>query len=163
VEAVVKRQTMDQNIKDLFRLAMKYRPLGVTIEVSGQQAGFVSWIKEKMTEYQYWFNVIETRPTANKLSYFLNILPQLKGGEIIFPSEFKDTPELRETMHEFYLATPSGLKSKHDDCIDGTSRLIHIVPQKPGIMTVEEVSPHIPTMWDTVQPIQPTGLSSYIV
>lgn len=163
VEAVVKRQTMDDNIKDLFRLVLKYRPLGVTIEVSGQQYGFVSWIKEKMQEYQYWFNIIETRPTANKLAYFMNILPQLKGGEIIFPSEFKDTPELRETMHEYFLATPQGLKSKHDDCIDGTSRLIHIVPQKPGIMTAEPVQPRIPTMWDVAEVKKPTGLSSYIV
>ena len=163
VEGMVKRQTMDQNIKELFRLAMKYRPLAVTIEVSGQQAGFVSWAKEKMTEYQYWFNIIETRPTANKLAYFQNILPQLKGGEIIFPIEFKETPELREMMHEYHMATPAGLKSKHDDCIDGTSRLIHIVPQKPGIMTVEDTQPSVPTMWDTPQHSEPSGLVSYIV
>lgn len=163
VEGMVKRQTMDLNIKELFRLVEKYRPLGVTVEVSGQQAGFVSWIKEKMVEHARWFNIIETRPTTNKLAYFMNILPQLKGGEIIFPLEFKDIPELKETMHEYHLASPQGLKSKHDDCIDGTSRLIHIVPQKPGIMVVEDVPPQILTMWDTVQPTQPTGLSSYIV
>jgi predicted phage terminase large subunit-like protein len=163
VEGMVARQTMDLNIKELFRLALKYRPLGVTIEVAGQQYGFVSWIREKMVEHQYWFNIIETRPTANKLAYFMNVLPQLKGGEIIFPLEFKEIKELKELMHEFHLASPQGLKSKHDDCIDATSRLIHIVPQKPGIMAVEESPPHIPTMWDTLQPTQPSGLSSYIV
>jgi hypothetical protein len=93
----------------------------------------------------------------------MNVLPQLKGGEVIFPTEFKEIKELKELMHEFHLASPQGLKSKHDDCIDATSRLIHIVPQKPGIMTVEEVQPHIPTIWDTVKPMQPSGLSSYIV
>jgi hypothetical protein len=66
-------------------------------------------------------------------------------------------------MHEFHLATPQGLKSKHDDCIDGTSRLIHIVPQMPGITTVEEVQPQIPTMWDTPVQQQPAALASYIV
>jgi predicted phage terminase large subunit-like protein len=163
VEAVVKRQGMDQNMKDLFRLALKYKPLGVTVEVSGQQYGFIPWIKEKMAEYVCWFNVIETRPTTNKLAYFMNILPRLKGGEIIFPTEFKETPELKETMHEYHLATPQGLKSKHDDCVDGTSRLIDIVPQKPGIMSVEEVQPQPATMWDVAKPTEPTGLSSYIV
>lgn len=163
VEGVVKRQTMDDNIRDLFRLALKYRPLGVTVEVAGQQGGFIPWIKEKMQFHQYWFNVIETRPTTNKLAYFMNVLPQLKGGEIIFPAEFRETPELKELMHEFHLATPAGLKSKHDDCIDGTSRLIHIVPQKPGMISVEAVQPSIPTMWDQPQPTTPAGIKSYIV
>jgi predicted phage terminase large subunit-like protein len=163
VEAIVKRQTMDQNMKDLFRLALKYRPLGVTVEVAGQQGGFIPWIKEKMTEYQYWFNIIETRPTTNKLAYFMNILPQLKGGMVVFPQEFKDTPELKEIMHEYHMATPAGLKSKHDDCVDATSRLINIVPQKPGIMSVDEVQPFIPTMWDTAPKSEPSGLNSYIV
>jgi hypothetical protein len=30
-------------------------------------------------------------------------------------------------------------------------------------MTVEEVQPTIPTMWDTVQHSEPVGLTSYIV
>jgi predicted phage terminase large subunit-like protein len=163
VTGMVERQDMSKNIKELFRLAMIYRPLGVTIEVAGQQAGFVSWVQEKMQEYQYWFNIIETRPTTNKLAYFMNVLPQLKGGEIIYPLQYKETKELKEIMHEFHLATPQGLKSKHDDCIDGTSRLIHIVPQMPGITTVEEVQPQIPTMWDTPVQQQPAALASYIV
>ena len=160
---VVKRQTMDVSMKDVFRLVEKYKPLGVTVEVSGQQYGFVSWMKDKMTENATWFNIIETRPVANKLAYFQAILPQLKGGNIIFPSEFKETPELRELMHEYHMATPEGLKSKQDDCIDGTSRLSNIVPVKPGIMTVEQDPPRIPTMWDTVPQSEPVGLSSYIV
>jgi predicted phage terminase large subunit-like protein len=163
VEAVVKRQTMDANIADLFRLGLKYRPLGVTIEIAGQQGGFIPWIQEKMQFHNYWFNVIETRPTANKLAYFMNVLPQLKGGEIIFPSELKDTPELKEIMHEYHMATPQGLKSKHDDAVDATSRLINIVPQKPGIMHVEDMPPPLSTMWDTAPVSEPTGLSSYIV
>lgn len=164
VEGVVKRQGMDQNMKDLFRLAMKYKPLGVTIEVAGQQYGFLPWIQEKMQLHQHWFNVIETRPTANKLAYFMNILPQLKNGEIIFPTEFKDTPELKELMHEFHLVTPAGIKAKHDDCIDGTSRLINIVPQKPGIMYLEENLKYTATIWDTgPPPVESTGFDSYIV
>jgi predicted phage terminase large subunit-like protein len=163
VEGVVKRQTMDVSMKDVFRLVEKYKPLGVTVEVSGQQYGFVSWMKDKMVENATWFNIIETRPVANKLAYFQAILPQLKGGNIIFPSEFKNTPELKELMHEYHMATPEGLKSKQDDCIDGTSRLSNIVPVKPGIMMVEQDPPRVPTMWDTVPHSEPTGLASYIV
>lgn len=163
VTSVVKRQPMDVNIKDLFRLAMVYRPLGVTVEVSGQQAGFVSWIKEKMFEYKFWFNIIETRPTTNKLAYFMSVIPQLKGAEIIYPLEQKETPELKETMHEFHLATPQGLKSKHDDCIDGTSRLIHIVPLKPGLVPPDDLPPSVGTMWDTPVKAEPSALASYIV
>lgn len=163
VTGTVERQDMSKNIKKLFEYALLFRPLGVTVEVAGQQAGFVSWIKEKMTEYQHWFNIIETRPTTNKLAYFMNILPQLKGGEIIWPAALKETKELKEVMHEFHLATPQGLKAKHDDCIDGVSRLIHIVPVKPGIISVEETPPPNVTMWDTPQQETPSGLSSYIV
>src|SRR5207342_683405 len=121
----------DLNMKDLFRLALRYRPLGVTIEVAGQQGGFIPWIKEKMQEHQFWFNVIETRPALNKLAYFMSVVPLITNGEVIYPTEFRDTLEMREIMHEYAMATPQGLKSKHDDCVDGTSRLMNIVPVKP--------------------------------
>ena len=163
VEGVVNRQGMDQNIKDLFRLGLKYRPLAVTIEVAGQQGGFIPWIREKMQEHAYWFNVVETRPVTNKLAYFQSVVPQIVGGQVIFPAEFKETKELKELMHEMHLATPQGLKSKHDDAVDAISRLINIVPQKPGIMTVEDLKPHIPTLWDQAPPTEPHGLDSYIV
>jgi len=163
VTGVVARQGMDQNMKDLFRLALIYRPLGVTIEVAGQQGGFIPWIQEKMLEYQFWFNIIETRPTTNKLAYFMTVIPWLKGGEIIFPLEYKDTRELKEVMHEYHLATPAGLKAKHDDCVDGTSRLANIIPQKPGITSVEEVVLPRATLWDTPIKPAPSALTSYIV
>ena len=163
VNGTVKRQGMDQNMKDLFKFALKYRPLGVTIEVAGQQGGFVPWIKEKMIENQYWFNVIETRPTTNKLAYFMSVVPLLIGGEVRFPIEHKESLELKETMHEYGLATPQGLKSKHDDCIDGTSRLMNIVPVKPGVASVEEIVSPRSTIWDMPAQPESTSLNSYIV
>jgi hypothetical protein len=69
----------------------------------------------------------------------------------------------QEIMHEYHMATPQGLKSKHDDAVDATSRLINIVPQKPGIMHVEDMPPPMSTMWDAAPVSEPTGLSSYIV
>lgn len=163
VNGVVRRQGMDQNMKDLFKFAIKYRPLGVTIEIAGQQGGFIPWIREKMIEYQFWFNVIETRPMLNKLAYFMTVVPLLTTGEIFFPIEFKDSLELKETMHEYGLATPQGLKSKHDDCIDGTSRLMNIVPVKPGSQAVEEQAPPRSTLWDNAPKAEPSSLETYIV
>jgi predicted phage terminase large subunit-like protein len=163
INGTVKRQTMDQNIKDLFGYVMRYKPLGVTIETSGQQGGFIPWVQEKMQEYQHWFNVIETRPTTNKLAYFQMVVPLLTNGQVIFPSELKDTPELKELMHEISLATPQGFKSKHDDCLDGTSRLMNIVPVKPGITYIEEQAAEPVTMWDTPPKPEASPLTSYVV
>lgn len=163
VNGVVARQGMDQNMKDLFRLALRYRPLGVTIETSGQQGGFIPWIQEKMVLNQYWFNVIETRPQTNKLVYFSMVVPLITAGQVKFPLVLKDTVELKELMHEMDLATPQGLKSRHDDCIDGISRLMNLVPVKPGIATVEVVPPERGTIWATKPPTESTSLSSYVV
>ena len=41
---------MDKNIDDLFVLAQKYKPLSVGIEVTGQQEGFIPWIKSEMVK-----------------------------------------------------------------------------------------------------------------
>ncbi len=41
VDGQCKRQTMQDNIDDLFRLVQKWRPLSVGIENSGQQGGFI--------------------------------------------------------------------------------------------------------------------------
>lgn len=163
VEGVVKRQGMDKNMADLFRLVLKYKPLGVTVEVSGQQGGFIPWITEGMVKHNHWFNVIETRPTTNKLACFMTVVPLITSGQIAFPEELKNEIELVELMAEIDLATPQGLKSRNDDCIDGTSRLMNIVPQKPGINTIEEIPVHRATIWDNVAQTQPSALSSYIV
>jgi len=40
-DGICKRQLMDKNIDDLFRLAQMYKPQSVGIEVSGQQGGFI--------------------------------------------------------------------------------------------------------------------------
>ena len=42
VDGICKRQLMDKNVDDLFRLAQMYRPQSVGIEVTGQQGGFLS-------------------------------------------------------------------------------------------------------------------------
>ena len=63
------------------------------------------------------------RPTTNKLQRFNVVLPQFKAKKIYFPEDLKNSPEIIEFMDELTLASLSGFKSKHDDCIDTVSML----------------------------------------
>ncbi len=42
VDGICRRQTMDKNVEELFKLVQKYKPQSVGIEVSGQQGRFYS-------------------------------------------------------------------------------------------------------------------------
>lgn len=163
VNGVVKRQGMGENMADLFRLALRYRPAAVTIEVAGQQGGFIPWIQAEMIRHQYWFNVVETRPIVHKLIYFNSVAPLITSGQIRFPVEFKETIEMKELMHEMHLATPQGLKSRHDDCIDGVSRIMNIEPILPGDPATVTPLPQQGTIWAMPAQTEPTSRDSYVV
>ena len=131
VDGVVKRQDMGENVKDLFRLAQKWKPQGVGIEVSGQQGGFIPWLREKMMEKNIYFNLASEgnsnqpgiRPNTNKLARFNTVVPWFKQGKFYFPSELRNSPMMVEYMNELSLASQAGFRSKHDDCIDTISML----------------------------------------
>lgn len=139
VDGVCKRQLMDQNIHDLFRLAQQYRPQSVGIEVTGQQGGFIQWVQEQMMQRNIFFPLTTEnnqakpgiRPNTNKMVRFNTMVPLFKAGKIFFPSEMKDTPMIREALDELTLAAPAGFKSKHDDFIDTISMLSSMNPWKP--------------------------------
>lgn len=124
VDGVCKKQLMNANIDDLFRLAQKYNPQSVGIEVSGQQGGFISWIQEKMIDRNIWFNLASNgntgkpgiRPNTNKMVRFNIVVPLFKANQIFFPIEMKNEPIMQEMLNELTLASPSGFKSKRDDC-----------------------------------------------
>lgn len=140
VDGVVQRQTMDKNIDALFRLAQQYRPQQVGIEVTGQQAGFVSWIQGEMLNRNIYFPLASEgndskpgiRPNTNKLVRFNTMVPMFKARKVFFPIEKKHSAELVEAMNELELATPGGFKSKHDDFIDTISMLGSLTPWKPS-------------------------------
>jgi len=117
------RQTMDKNINDLFEYAKIYKPLQVGVEVTGQQGAFISWIQKEMVEKNVYFSLKEVRPTSNKLSRFMDILPQFKQGKILFGSELKEYFK-EEIYNELSNITVKGFKSKHDDFIDTISMLL---------------------------------------
>lgn len=139
VDGICRRQLMDKNIDALFRLASEYRPQQVGIEVTGQQAGFVTWIQNEMMNRNIYFTLASDgndnnpgiRPNTNKMVRFNTMVPQFKAGKIYFPKEKKDSPEMVEALNELGLAAVSGFRSKHDDFIDTISMLSALTPWKP--------------------------------
>ena len=131
VDGVCARQSMDKNMDDLFRLAQRYKPLSVGVEVTGQQEGFIPWIKNEMVRRRIFFNLASSgnsnrpgiRPNTNKLQRFYVVVPWFKAGEMFFPEEMKLEKPMIEMMEEIKLASGNGIKSKHDDAIDTVSML----------------------------------------
>jgi predicted phage terminase large subunit-like protein len=140
VDGICKRQLMDKNIDDLFRLAQMYRPQSVGIEVTGQQGGFVSWIQDQMISRNIYFSLASEgnnnapgiRPVTNKLVRFNTVVPLFKARKIFFPVERKNEPTLAEAMNELSLVSVGGFRSKHDDFIDTLSMLSVMKPWKPS-------------------------------
>ena len=139
VDGICKRQLMDKNIDDLFRLAQQYRPQSVGIEVSGQQGGFIPWIMGEMMTRNIYFTLASEnnkgdpglRPVTNKLVRFNLMVPLFKARKMFFPIEMKSGPALSECMNELGLASRSGFRSKKDDFIDTISQLASLVPWRP--------------------------------
>lgn len=141
VDGVVARQLMDKNVNDVFRLAQLYKPQQVGIEVSGQQGGFIPWLKTEMMQRNIWFNLASNnnngkegiRPlTVKKIQRFNVVVPWFKAKRMYFPTELKETFELQQTIEEVSLATMEGFKSKNDDCADNISQLAALTPWKPS-------------------------------
>ena len=146
VDGIVKRQLMDVNIKDLFRLAQKYKPVSVGIEVSGQQGGFIPWIQAEMGERNCYFSIASEnnnnkpgiKPNTNKMVRFNVVVPWFKAKKIFFPTEMEHSSEIIEFINELSLASPGAFKAKHDDCIDTISMLSCLPAYRPS----EEIPVH---------------------
>jgi predicted phage terminase large subunit-like protein len=140
VDGICKRQLMDKNVDDLFRLAQMFKPQAVGIEVTGQQGGFVSWIQDQMISRNIYFtlasegnnNAPGIRPVTNKMVRFNTVVPLFKTRKIYFPIEKKTEPILAEAINELSLVSVGGFKSKHDDFIDTISMLSVLKPWKPS-------------------------------
>jgi predicted phage terminase large subunit-like protein len=129
IDCIIRRQTMDVNIDDLFRLVSRYKPLEVGIEITGQQAGFVSWVRQEMIKRNIFFNLSKTgnvegiRPNKNKLERLMMMIPRVKQHKLWLPEDMKGTPQMNEILDEIRNASKGGLKSKHDDWLDTFSML----------------------------------------
>ncbi len=170
-DGICKRQLMDKNIDDLFRLAQMYNPQSVGVEISGQQKGFVSWIQKEMMSRNIWFNLAQEkgtsipgiRPTTNKLARFNIVVPWFKAFHMFFPEDMRETPLLTEIEDELGLVAKGGIKSKHDDAIDMISMLGSIETFQPSeesdIVQDESGIWHV----DDADSGESSRLSSYIV
>lgn len=172
VDGVCKRQLMDSNINDLFKLAQLYKPQSVGIEVTGQQGGFIQWIQGQMLERNIYFPLASEgndtrpgiRPNTNKMVRFNTVVPLFKARKVFFPIERKQEITMQEAMNELSLVSVSGFKSKHDDFLDTISMLSSLTPWKPS-----EESPMVESgkgegMWDIDVDDAPIDrMASYIV
>lgn len=134
-----KRQLMDVTVDKIFELAERHKPLGVAVEVAGQQGGFVPWLVREMTARDNYFNLLShgnggkpgIRVVSSKLQRFHEVAPLIKAGKIMVPHDVEH-PWLAEFWAEIRLATKNGLKSKHDDVLDTISQLFLITPIPPA-------------------------------
>ena len=156
VDGICKRQLMDANINDLFRLAQIYRPQQVGIEVTGQQGGFIQWIQGQMMERNIYFplasegndNKPGIRPNTNKLVRFNITVPWFKARKVFFPAERKTEAAVAEAINELSLVSVSGFRSKHDDFLDTISMLASLTPWKPSEEAPMKESDGSSGMWD---------------
>lgn len=135
------RQTMQENIDDLFRYVKKWQPLSVGIESSGQQGGFISIMQEMMMKRNIWFTFakkpgskdVGIRPIKDKVHRFVTgVQPKFKQNKIWLPkTEILEgtNPRLLELVEEMHhelsrFTLAGGVKSLvHDDAIDLLNQL----------------------------------------
>lgn len=172
VDGICKRQLMDKNIDDLFRLAQTYKPQSVGIEVTGQQGGFIQWIQGQMLDRNIYFPLASEgndtkpgiRPNTNKMVRFNTVVPLFKARKVFFPIERKQEATMQEAINELSLVSVSGFRSKHDDFLDTISMLSSLITWKPS-----EEAPMVEAgkgegMWDIDVDDSPTDrMASYIV
>lgn len=172
VDGICKRQLMDANVNDLFRLAQAYKPQQVGIEVTGQQGGFIQWIQGQMMERNIYFplasegnqNAPGIRPNTNKMVRFNTVVPLFKARKIFFPTERKTEAPMAEAMNELSLVSVAGFRSKHDDFIDTISMLSSLTPWKPSEEAPMKESDSGSGMWDLDVHDETTDrMASYIV
>ena len=134
VEGICAKQDMGKNVDDLFMLCAKYDPRSVGIETSGQQGGFIPWLRKEMNVRNHWFtlassngangaNQVGIRSQGDKLTRFNVMVPRFKQLKMFFPEELAKTTALIELISELRLVCNSGMKSKYDDGLDTISQL----------------------------------------
>lgn len=168
VDGICKRQDMSANLVDLFTLVSKWRPMGVGVEVSGQQSGFIPWIQDMMIQKNIFFVLTSEnnstkpgiRPNTNKMQRFNTVVPLFKLHKIYFPEEDKTGAVMMEMVNELSLASASGFRSKKDDFIDTISMLSVMRPVAPTSQDIEQREGG--GMWDDDYVPQAGALANYL-
>lgn len=173
VDGICAKQGMDKNVKDLFRLAQMYKPISVGVEVSGQQGGFIPYIKEQMMHYNTYFALASEnnsnregiRPTTDKHRRFNVVQPYFKQYMMHFPVELREEPIMIEAMNEISLICADSFKSKHDDFIDTISMLGSMPISRPSEEGNEKLFTSADAYWEDDDDFgnDISGVSNYIV
>lgn len=141
IDGQCRRQTMQENIEDLFKFVKKWKPISVGIESSGQQGGFLSIIDEMKMQRNVWFQFAKKpgskeygiRPTKDKVQRFVTgVQPKFKQGKVWLPKPelvkgsnvrlFELVEELVAELSKFTMA--GGVAAlKHDDALDLLNQL----------------------------------------
>ena len=159
VDGQCRRQTMQENLEDLFKYVRRWKPLSVGIESSGQQGGFLSIIDDMMIATGTFFTLARKRgskepgirPVKDKVHRFVTgVQPKFKQGKVWLPKPdlltarpgfLEHVTELLDELGKLTLA--GGVKAlKHDDVIDTLSMLSEmetfggsgeIIPDNPAV------------------------------
>lgn len=140
IDGICKKQTVSKTIDDLFNFVSLYRPLGVGIEVTGQQKGFISWIQDEMLRRHVFFQLLSSqnsgepgiRPVGDKFSRFHLFTPMFKQKKVWIANQLKGTEWGNEFEDEINKVGTKGFKSKHDDVLDTVAMLGMIEAYKPS-------------------------------
>lgn len=170
IDGICQKQGMDKNIDDLFRLVQDYDPISVGVEITGQQKGFIPWIKEQMLVRNCFFTLASDkstgeagiRPNTNKFERFNVVAPLFHSLKMFFPEQFKNSKPMSEMLDELTLVTHEGFKSKHDDFIDTISMLSMMKTFKPS-KDRAGMGGKASSLWEDVEDeVESTGISSYV-
>ncbi len=168
VDGIMMKTETDKSIEQLFKYAEEYKPLNVGIEVSGQQGGFIPWIREKMIEKDIFFRIEEVRPTKSKRERFVPIEPWFKLGLMHFPEEMRDSLLLTEAINELSLITFDKIKSNNDDFIDTLTQLQYLKAIKSGepvvggdVMTINTKDPYYGHLDEHDEDADTSGFEDY--
>ena len=140
VDGIAKKQRMTQSLNKLFEYVRIYEPIGVGIEITGQQGGFIDWLKERMLAAKTFFTLSRevgtnhegVRPVKDKLSRLKQFAPIINSGKFNFTDKFAKSAVGVKLLYELSLVSDDGIKGT-DNCIDATTMLQYIEKHAPNI------------------------------
>jgi phage terminase large subunit-like protein len=126
VTVVRDRFNLGERCDMLFRLVQKYGIQEVAYESYGMQAD-AEYIREKMTEKNYYFNLVEVGGIVKKEDRIKRLIPLFEKQRFVFPENifyFTEDGERHDLVYDFiyeeYLTFPF---SAHDDMLDALARI----------------------------------------
>jgi len=155
IDLFLEKCTIQEQYNALFKMISRWSNKGasleVGVEIDGQQQLNINRLDAMMIEKNIWFRYarqkgkkgtqvgIRSMGNNNKLERLRNMLPDFELNRIKFPTELKDSPQMKEMLDEIRKTSKSGIGSLHDDGLDLISQLGLIDYIKPsGSMPARE-------------------------